>query len=56
VGELLSTALRVPAYAASGRTQGEGRAAALAVLLRDRFLTLDPPGGWLDSSTITAAA
>ena len=31
-----------------GRTQGEGRAAALAVLLRDRFLTLDPPGGWLD--------
>ncbi len=31
-----------------GRSQGEGRAAALAVLLRDRFLTLDPPGGWLD--------
>jgi mannose-6-phosphate isomerase len=31
-----------------GRTEGEGRAAALAVLLRDRFLTLDPPGGWLD--------
>jgi len=31
-----------------GRTQGEGRAAGLAVLLRDRFLTLDPPGGWLD--------
>jgi mannose/cellobiose epimerase-like protein (N-acyl-D-glucosamine 2-epimerase family) len=31
-----------------GRTQGEGRAAALAVLLRDRFLTLDPPGGSLD--------
>ena len=31
-----------------GRTQGEGRAAALAVLLRDRFLTVDPPGGWLD--------
>ena len=31
-----------------GRTQGEGRAAALAVVLRDRFLTIDPPGGWLD--------
>lgn len=31
-----------------GRTQGEGRAAALAVVLRDRFLTVDPPGGWLD--------
>ena len=31
-----------------GRSQSEGRAAALAVLLRDRFLTLDPPGGWLD--------
>jgi mannose/cellobiose epimerase-like protein (N-acyl-D-glucosamine 2-epimerase family) len=31
-----------------GRTEGEGRATALAVLLRDRFLTLDPPGGWLD--------
>lgn len=31
-----------------GRTQGEGRAAALAALLSDRFLTLDPPGGWLD--------
>lgn len=31
-----------------GRTQGEGRAAALAELLRDRFLTLDPAGGWLD--------
>ncbi|MBY0321598.1 MAG: AGE family epimerase/isomerase [Reyranella sp.] len=31
-----------------GRAQGEGRAAALAVLLRDRFLTIDPPGGWLD--------
>jgi mannose-6-phosphate isomerase len=31
-----------------GRTQGEGRAAALAVVLRDRFLTGDPRGGWLD--------
>jgi mannose/cellobiose epimerase-like protein (N-acyl-D-glucosamine 2-epimerase family) len=31
-----------------GRTQGEGRAAALAAVLRDRFLTLDPPGGWRD--------
>jgi mannose-6-phosphate isomerase len=31
-----------------GRMQGEGRAAALAVVLRDRFLTVDPPGGWLD--------
>jgi mannose/cellobiose epimerase-like protein (N-acyl-D-glucosamine 2-epimerase family) len=31
-----------------GRKQGEGRAAALAVLLRERFLTVDPPGGWLD--------
>lgn len=31
-----------------GRKQGEGRAAALAVLLRDRFLTVDPPGGWRD--------
>jgi mannose-6-phosphate isomerase len=32
-----------------GRTRGEDRAAALAVLLRDRFLTLDPAGGWRDS-------
>lgn len=31
-----------------GRMQGEGRAATLAVLLRDRFLTLDPAGGWFD--------
>jgi len=31
-----------------GRTQGEGRAAALAVVLRERFLTIDPPGGWRD--------
>jgi mannose/cellobiose epimerase-like protein (N-acyl-D-glucosamine 2-epimerase family) len=31
-----------------GRMQGEGRAAALTVVLRDRFLTVDPPGGWLD--------
>lgn len=31
-----------------GRMQAEGRAAALAVLLRDRFLTIDPAGGWLD--------
>ncbi len=31
-----------------GRTGGEGRAAGLAVLLRNRFLTLDPAGGWLD--------
>ena len=31
-----------------GRAQGEGRAAALAVVLRDRFLTVEPPGGWLD--------
>ncbi len=31
-----------------GRMQGEGRAAALAVVLRERFLTIDPPGGWLD--------
>lgn len=31
-----------------GRTQGEGRAAALALVLRERFLTVDPAGGWLD--------
>jgi mannose/cellobiose epimerase-like protein (N-acyl-D-glucosamine 2-epimerase family) len=31
-----------------GREQGEGRAAALAVVLRDRFLTAAPAGGWLD--------
>ena len=31
-----------------GRPQAEGKAAALAVLLRDRFLTADPPGGWHD--------
>jgi mannose-6-phosphate isomerase len=31
-----------------GRVQGEGRAAALAVVLRERFLTVDPPGGWRD--------
>ncbi len=31
-----------------GRRQGEGKAAQLAVLLRDRFLTVDPPGGWHD--------
>ena len=31
-----------------GRPQSEGKAAALAVLLRDRFLTADPPGGWHD--------
>ena len=31
-----------------GRAQAEGKAAALAVLLRDRFLTSDPAGGWLD--------
>jgi mannose-6-phosphate isomerase len=31
-----------------GRTQAEGKAAALAAVLRDRFLTVDPPGGWLD--------
>ena len=31
-----------------GRVQGDGRAAALAVVLRERFLALDPAGGWLD--------
>ncbi len=31
-----------------GRMRGEARAGALAALLRDRFLTVDPAGGWLD--------
>jgi len=31
-----------------GRPQSVGKAASLAVLLRDRFLTTDPPGGWHD--------
>src|SRR5262249_9556025 len=31
-----------------GRAQGEDRAAALAVLLRERFLTTDLAGGWRD--------
>jgi mannose-6-phosphate isomerase len=31
-----------------GRLEGEGKAAALAVVLRDRFLTLETAGGWLD--------
>lgn len=31
-----------------GRSQGEGRAAALAVLLRERFLTTELAGGWRD--------
>ena len=31
-----------------GRAQGEGKAAALAVLLRERFLTTDRAGGWRD--------
>jgi mannose-6-phosphate isomerase len=31
-----------------GRAQSEGKAASLAVLLRDHFLTSDPAGGWHD--------
>lgn len=31
-----------------GLPEGEAKAAALAVLLHDRFLTIDPPGGWRD--------
>ena len=31
-----------------GRAQSERKAAALAVLLRDHFLTADPAGGWHD--------
>jgi mannose-6-phosphate isomerase len=31
-----------------GRVQSERKAASLAVLLRDHFLTADPAGGWLD--------
>jgi mannose/cellobiose epimerase-like protein (N-acyl-D-glucosamine 2-epimerase family) len=31
-----------------GRPQSEGKAASLAVLLRDHFLTSDPAGGWHD--------
>ncbi len=34
--------------ASHGRAQGEGRAAALAVLLRQRFLNTDLAGGWRD--------
>jgi mannose/cellobiose epimerase-like protein (N-acyl-D-glucosamine 2-epimerase family) len=31
-----------------GRPQAEDKAASLAGLLRERFLTADPPGGWYD--------
>jgi mannose-6-phosphate isomerase len=31
-----------------GRNRSAGKAAALAGLLRDRFLACDPAGGWLD--------
>ncbi len=31
-----------------GRPRSEGKAASLAILLRDHFLTSDPPGGWHD--------
>ena len=34
--------------AALGRAQSERKAANLVTLLIDRFLTTDPPGGWID--------
>lgn len=36
------------AEAALGRTDAESKAITLVGLLRDRFLTREPAGGWID--------